>query len=154
MPSPAQLDTLWNLSDMVLYPEAVAFLRRLVYEEECMPLPTAQVIGLQNTANASSYAELERFIKHQRDRDWPESKQNIKILYTELDKLFTTMKNKRLCDEFHLLQEKCNSKEKKQEVDELMALVAHDFIQHLVAENGVLATEKVSRKAAERARRR
>jgi len=150
MPSPAQLDTLCNLSDMVLYPEAVAFMRRLIYDEECMPLSSAQVNGLQNVANTASYADLERFIKHQRDRNWPESKRDIKILYTELDKFFTTMKNKRLRDEFRLLQGKHHVQEVNQEIDELMALVAHDFIQHLVAENGLLAIKS----AAGRARRR
>lgn len=150
MPSPAQLNILWNLSDRVLYPEAVAFIRRLVNDEECMPLPASQITGLLNVANASSYTELERFIKHQRDRNWPDSKQDIKILYTELDKLFTTIKNKRLRDEFHLIQAKQNSKEANQEIDEVMALVAHDFIQHLITENALLLVKK----ATERARRR
>ncbi len=150
MPSPAQLDILWNVSDRVLYPEAVAFIRHLVYDEECMPLPASQITGLLNVANASSYAELERFIKHQRDRNWPDSKQDIKILYTELEKLFTTIKNKRLRDEFHLIQAKQNSKEANQEIDEVMALVARDFIQHLITENALLLTAK----ATERTRRR
>ncbi len=150
MPSLAQLDILWNLSDTVFYPEAVAFIHHLIYDEECMPLPATQIIGLLNIANVSSYAELERFIRHQRDRDWPTSKQDIKTLYTELDKLFTTIKNKRLRDEFHLVQGKQNSKETNQEIDELMILVAHDFVQHLVAENSLLAAQK----ADERSRRR
>lgn len=150
MPSPAQLDILWNISDRVLYPEAVAFIRRLVYDEECMPLPASQITGLLNVAHASSYAELERFIKHQRDRNWPDSKQDIKTLYTELEKLLTTIKNKRLRDEFHLIPTKQNSKEANQEIDEVMALVARDFIQHLITENALLLTAK----AIERARKR
>ena len=146
MPSPEQIQTLLNLSDMVLYPEAVAFIRRLVYDEECMPLPASQVTGLLNIANASSYTELDRFIKHQRDRNWPESRKDIKTFYTELEKLFVIMKNKRLRDEFHLIQAKQSSKETNQEIDELMALLAHDFIQHLIAENTLLAVEKAAQR--------
>jgi hypothetical protein len=146
MPSPEQMQTLLNLSDMVLYPEAVAFIRRLVYDEECMPLPASQVTGLLNIANASSYAELDRFIKHQRDRNWPESRKDIKTFYTELEKLFATMKNKRLRDEFHLVQVNRSNKESNREIDELMALLAHDFIQHLIAENTLLAVEKAAQR--------
>lgn len=149
MPSSEQLQILWNLSDTVLYAEAVAFIRRLVYDEECMPLPATQVTGLLNISNASSYAELDRFIRHQRDRNWPESRKDIKTFYTQLDKLLADIKNRRLRDEFHLVQTKQNNKETIQEIDELMALLAHDFIQHLIAENGLLAVEK----AAERAKR-
>ena len=147
MPSPKQMQILWNLSDTVLYAEAVAFIRHLVYDEECMPLPASQVTGLLNISNVSSYAELDRFIRHQRDRNWPESRKDIKTFYTELDKLFATMKNKRLRDEFHLVQAKQNSKEATQEIDALMALLAHDFIQHLIAENGLLAVEKATERA-------
>jgi hypothetical protein len=146
MPSQAQMDILWNISDTVLYPEAVAFIRHLVNDEECMPLPASQIIGLLNVANASSYMALDKFIKHQRDRNWPASKQDIKTLYTELEKLFTTIKNKRLRDEFHLIQTPPNS----QEADEVMALVARDFIQHLIAENGLILAAKI----AERTKRR
>jgi len=146
MPSLEQLQKIWNLSDTVLYPEAVAFIRRLVNEQECSPLPTSQVMGLLNIANALSYGELERFIRHQRERDWQESKKDIKTLYTELEKLLTTMKNRRLKDEFHLLREGLSSREARQESDELMAMLSREFIQHLVAENGLLALGQARRK--------
>ncbi len=146
MPSLEQLQKIWNLSDTVLYPEAVAFIRRLVNEQECSPLPTSQVMGLLNIANARSYGELERFIRHQRERDWQESKKDIKTLYTELEKLLTTMKNRRLRDEFHLLREGLSSREARQESDELMAMLSREFIQHLVAENGLLALGQARRK--------
>ena len=70
MPSPQQLDTLWNASDDTLYPEAVKLLHRLIEEEGCMPLPASQMAGLLNVANASSYPEIERFMRHQRERNW------------------------------------------------------------------------------------
>lgn len=148
MPTLEQFRRLRYLSDTVLYPEAVAFIRRLVNEQDCSTLPASQVIGLQNIANASSYKELNIFIIHQRDRNWPMSKSSIKTFYTELEKIFTTMK-KRIKDEFDLI-EKGSDNKINQENEEFMVLLARDFIQHLIAENGVLAVEK----AKERARRR
>lgn len=144
MSSSAQLERLWNLSDNVLYPEAVAFVRWLVNEKGCLMLPASQVTGLLNIANTESYTELGRFIRHQQERNWPESRKDIKTFYTELEKWFTTVKNRRLKEEFHLVQEGRNSRETSQEIDELMNFLAHDFIQHLVAENALLAVKKAS----------
>ena len=48
----SQIEKISLLSDTVLYPEAVAFIRRMVYEEDCTPLPTSQVMGLLNVAGA------------------------------------------------------------------------------------------------------
>ncbi len=150
MPTSAQLQKIYDLSDTVLYPEAIAFIRRLVNKEECSPLPTSQVMGLLNITHAASYCELEHFIRHQRERNWPPSKKYIKTLYTELDKLLTTMRNKRIKDEFHLLRDGLTNREAIQEVDELTILLAREFIQHLITENGLLAVEV----AAQRAKRR
>lgn len=128
------------LSDTVLYPEAVAFMQKLVREEERSPLPNSQVMGLLNAALSSKYSELNRFIIHQRDRNWSGSKSDIKEFYTVLEKFLSQMKQRRLKDEFQLLTSGLTSREASQESDELMALLAQEFIQHLVAENGLLAT--------------
>ena len=146
MPSSQQLQQLWNLSDDILYPEAVAFMRRLVNEQGSATLPASQVTGLLNIADASIYSELVRFIQHQRERNWPESKKDIKTFYTEFEKWLTTVKNRRLRDEFHLVQ----AGQSHQEIDELMALLAQDFIQHLIAENGLLALKRVNARAERR----
>src|SRR6266567_2292453 len=135
MLSPALNQRLLDLSDNELYNEAVALIRRLVDKEGCSPLPTSQVIGLLNIANAASYSELERFIKHQRERDWPASKRDIKTFYTELEKCFSTMRNRRVRNEFHLHSDGLSPAEANREVDEIMVTLAHEFIQHLVAEN-------------------
>ena len=144
MPSSEKLQQLWNLSDTVLYPEAVIFMQQLVNEKGCGTLSASQVTGLLNVANASSYAELEWFIRHQQERNWPFSKKDIKVFYSELEKWFSSVKKKRLKDEFHLVQEGRTARETNQEIDELMVLLAHDFIQHLVAENGLLAVKRAS----------
>lgn len=150
MPSSSQFEQILNLSDNVLYPEAVAFMHRMVEEEGCSTLPASQVTGLLNIANAATYAALLQFIQHQRDRNWPESKKDIKTFYTELEKWFTTVKARRLRQEFHLVREEQDNRAMLREVDELMILLAHDFIQHLVAENGLLAVKRASMRAKRR----
>jgi hypothetical protein len=154
MLSTDKLQKISLLSDTMLYPEAVAFIRQLVQEEECDPLPNSQVTGLLNVAASAKYSELYRFVLHQRDRNWPGSKSDIKKFYTALEKYLTTMHKKRIKDEFHLASEELSSRDASQEADELMARLAQEFIQHLVAENGLLAAAKTDEKARERANRR
>src|SRR5256885_10781742 len=105
MPSLEQFERLWNVSDDTLYPESEIFMQRLVNEKGIATLPSSQVAGLQNIANTASYPELAHFIRHQRERKWPESKKDIEVFYTELEKWFTAVKNSRLRNEFHLAQE-------------------------------------------------
>ncbi len=143
MPSSEDFDRLWNLSDNVLYAEAVAFMQRFVNEKGSATLPASQVTGLLNVSNAATYKDLERFIQHQRERNWPVSKRDIETFYAELEEWLISVKNRRLKDEFHLVREG----QGHEEIDELMGLLAHDFIQHLVAENGVLAVKIASTRA-------
>ena len=156
MLSNAQLQKIYLLSDTVLYPEAVSFMRKLVQEQDCYPLPTSQVAGLLSIAEATRYDELHRFVLHQRDRNWPPSKRDIKTFYTALEDVLSVMQRKRLKDEFHMMpdiQER-SVIEARQELDELMARLAREFIQHLVAENGVLAALKAEERMKQRMNRR
>ena len=63
------------------------------------------------------------------------------------------MRRKRLKDEFRLL-DGINAGELKQETDALMALLAREFIQHLVAENGLVAAELADQRTHQRSSRR
>src|SRR6266702_6196780 len=152
MPTPAQLQKIWLLSDIVLYPEAVSFMRKLVQDQECDPLPTSQVAGLLNVAESAQYDELYRFVVHQRDRNWPPSRRDIKTFYTELELVLSQMQRRRLKEEFRLLSDENGRSvsEIRRESNELLALLAREFIQHLVAENGMLSITATE----ERARRR
>ena len=156
MLSKAQLQKIWLLSDTVLYPEATAFIRKLVQEQGCDPLPTSQIAGLLSIAEATRYDELHRFVLHQRDRNWPPSKRDIKTFYTALEEILSVMQRKRLKDEFHLMPDiqGRSVSEARQELDELMARLAHEFIQHLIAENGVLAAQKAEERMKQRMNRR
>jgi len=154
MLSTEQIAKIELLSDTVLYPEAVAFVRQLVQQEQCNPLPTSQVNGLLNVALSATYGQLYTFVVHQRDRDWPTSKRDIKTFYTALEKYLTTMQVKRLRNEFHLVTEGLNTAQIKQEADDLMSLLMKDFIQHLVAENGLLMALDADARFRERGNRR
>jgi hypothetical protein len=55
----SQIEKIPLLSDTILYPEAVAFIRRMVRDEDCLPLPTSQVMGLLNVAKAFKYSRSE-----------------------------------------------------------------------------------------------
>ena len=63
------------------------------------------------------------------------------------------MKNKRLRDEFHIVSEGRSSQESRNEIDALMAALAREFIQHMVAENGLLEVEEKARRAREQRER-
>lgn len=145
-----QVQKISLLADTILYPEAVALIQQLVREEDCSPLPPSQVTGLLNIATSSKYRELYTFVVHQRDRNWPTSKADIKVLYTALETYLTNMQKKRLKDEFRLVTDGLNVGDARQELDELMAALASDFIQHLVAENGLLAAEIADKKTKRR----
>ena len=140
MPSTAQLQKIALLSDTVLYNEAVAFIRKLVKEQDCDPLPSSQVNGLLSIAESTSYDELYRFVVHQRDRNWPPSKRDIKTFYTALEQELSLMYRKRLKDEFLLLTQQ-SAQEIRKEASDVMALLAREYIQHLMAENGILQAE-------------
>ena len=156
MLSNAQLQKIYLLSDTVLYPEAVSFMRKLVQEQGCDPLPNSQVAGLLSIAESMRYDELHRFVLHQRDRDWPPSKRDIKTFYTALEEALSLMQRRRLKDEFHMMPgiQGGNVVAARQELDELMARLAREFIQHLSAENSVLATLKAEERMRQRINRR
>lgn len=128
-----QFQKIWLISDTILYPEAVALVRRLIQVERCRPLSPSQINGLLQLAEGSSYTDLYSRVIHQRERNWVGIKYDIKTFYIELEKVLSDMHNKRLRDEFHLVTKVSTT----QEVEEMMSLLAREFIQHLLAENGL-----------------
>ncbi len=88
--------------------------------------------------------------------NWPPSKRDIKTFYTALEGTLSLMQRKRLKDEFHLVtsEQGRSVSEARQELDELMALLAREFIQHLAAENGLLAAQLDDERKKQRMSRR
>ncbi|MBX5458965.1 MAG: hypothetical protein IRZ31_18885, partial [Thermogemmatispora sp.] len=105
MLSEEQIDAIALLSDEVLYPEAVRFMRQLLEEEDGKPLPMSQIQGLHAISLALSYEALRNFVAHQNERNWPRDKENIKIFYKNLKEYMESMQKKRLKNEFHLLSD-------------------------------------------------
>ncbi|RAQ96012.1 hypothetical protein [Thermogemmatispora tikiterensis] len=138
-----QINTIALLSDEVLYREAVAFMRQLLEEEDCEPLPMSQIQGLHAISLSLSYQELRRFVAHQNERNWPRDKENIKVFYKKLKEYMESMQKKRLKNEFHLLSDQGGPRQVIAQTEELMALLMAEFIQHLAAENSyLLAVQK------------
>ena len=116
-------------------------------------MPNSQVMGLFNAAASEQYPALYHFVTHQRDRNWPNAKLHIKRFYTSLEETLTRLHRTRLRNEFHLLEDVPGRTvtETRQEADELMALLAREFIQHLLAENGILLQSEEEQKRKPRA---
>jgi hypothetical protein len=151
MISNTQLEKVYYLSDTVLYKEAVGLMRSQKDRDgKPQPLPTSQIKGLWNIASSSTYSMLVEFIVHQKLRDWQPSKRFLATFYTELERVFNQMRNQRLRTEFRLLNERDSSQGLVQQADELMILLAREFIQHLVTENLLIEAERKDREQAQR----
>ena len=152
MISTAQLEKVYYLSDTVLYKEAVGLVRSLKDRDgRPQPLPASQVKGLWNLVNASTtYSGLTEFIVHQKLRDWQSNKRFIGSFYTELERVFGLMRNQRLRTEFRVLNERDTSQSIGQQADEIMLLLACEFIQHLVTENALMETERKEQEQTQR----
>ncbi len=152
MLSPAQIKKIWLLSDTVLYRDALNFMQQLLQKPKSAPLSTKQANGLLNSAQAASYGILDLFVARQNSRDWLTDKISVQLFYADCSLFLTNMRRKRLRDEFRLLSDETGrpASEIKREEDELMLLLAREFIQHLVAENGLLLAQQEDEKSKER----
>jgi hypothetical protein len=148
----AQLEKVYYLSDTVLYKEAIGLVRSLKDRDgKPQPLPSSQVKGLWNIAKGvTTYSGLTDFIVHQKQRDWQPNKRFIGSFYTELERVFALMRNQRLRTEFRLLNERDTSQSISQQADEIMLLLACEFIQHLVTENALMETERKEQSQSQR----
>src|SRR5215469_1053516 len=151
MISTAQQEKVYYLSDTVLYKEAVGLIRsQKDRDSKLQPLPSSQIKGLWNIANASTYRGLMEFVVHQKIRDWQPAKRFLGAFYTELERVFNQMRNQRLRTEFRILNEKNGSQSISEQADEIMILLAREFIQHLVTENALIETERKDKEQAQR----
>ncbi|WP_376796462.1 hypothetical protein [Thermogemmatispora sp.] len=138
MLSEKQIKTIALLSDEVLYPEAVAFMRQLLEEEDGQPLSDNQIKGLHAVSLTLNYRALRDFVTHQAERNWHSGKRNIGVFYEKLNQYMESMQKKRLKNEFHLLDNQGGPQAVRTQTEELMGQVMAEFIQHLAAENMLL----------------
>jgi|SRR5579859_421016 len=140
MLSQKHLQKIELLSDTVLYPESVAFVRRMIQKEKCNPLPTTQVNGLLNIALTLNYDNVRNFAEHQRERNWPSNKRDIKTFYTHLEKELIRLEQ-RLDTEFALTKDEHGRPVSSEDERELLGRLTREYIQHLLAENMLAEAE-------------
>ena len=142
--STEQMRLLRALSDRELYQQAMDFLNAEVEIkgefERRPPLPNTQIHGLLNVAQANTYSELKKFIKHQHSgRSWQDKNEHIKIFYEDLERELRKLPE--FAKSEGLIEEDLSKKQNAEEVQKISGLLACEFIQHLAAEN--LVREKV-----------
>jgi len=141
-----QMRLLRALSDIELYQQAMDFLNtevKINYQlERRPPLPNTQIYGLLNVAQANTYSELKKFIKHQHsERTWQEKNAHIKIFYKDLEQAIEKLLE--LAKREGLIAEGLSVEENKKEREKISQLLACEFIQHLAAENLVRERERM-----------
>jgi hypothetical protein len=145
MLSQKHLQKIELLSDTVLYPESVAFVRRMIQKEKCNPLPATQVNGLLNIALTLNYGNVQHFVEHQRERNWPSSKRDIKTFYTHLEQELTRLEQ-RLDTDFSLAKDEHGRRVSSEDEREMLGLLTREYIQHLLAENMLVEAELKERR--------
>lgn len=152
--STEQMRLLRALSDVELYQQAMNFLNTEVeINREFVPrppLPNTQIHGLLNVAQANTFSELKRFIKHQHSgRSWQDKNEHIKIFYEDLERAIGKLPE--FAKSEGLIEEGLSKKQNAEEVQKISGLLACEFIQHLAAEN--LVREKVRSEEEKRRKR-
>lgn len=133
LPTPEQATKIRLLSDGILYREALDFIKT-----------HGTIDGYKQMTSliryTQSWDDLEGFVKHQQERDWPGKRAYYKEFYTiMLDHLKSL--RKRVETEWFPPPSGWTKAQKQDWLNELSILVAREFTQHLAAEN--LYREKV-----------
>lgn len=129
------------LSDNELYEQAVTFTRGIGGT-----LPGSQINGLLNVALANTYEHLEEFVKHQHARStWRANERHIPEFYRKLEH-----KLKELERLIPSLTDGRQTELSPEDRQTLKMLLAREFIQHVLAENGYQGVQRSAHQQAER----
>jgi hypothetical protein len=129
-----QLERIRLLSDETLYKEAIDLMHSIGTANS---LPPTQINGLLNVALANTYNHLLKFVEHQRDRTtWNRREQ--RYLPDFYLKLFNKLQS---LERQHLPFITQQDKPAPKDVEGIKMLLAREFIQHLLAENGYMALQ-------------
>ncbi len=121
------------LSDTDLYPQAVQFMRGVA-----RPLPQTQINGLINVSLDNTYDVLMHFIEKQRTRtSWRREDSHIPDFYHRLAQKLKQLETSAL----QILKVR-TEQATREDMQTLKILLAREFIQHLLAENGYMLAEK------------
>ena len=117
------------LSDTDLYPQAVALMQGIGSS-----LPSTQINGLLNVSQGRVYVVLVRFIERQEGRKtWPQKEEHIPRFYRQL-----ALKLKEFEVVAASILKPRTPPASREDRQELNALLAREFIQHVLAENAYM----------------
>src|SRR4051794_9013539 len=121
-----EAESIYTLSDIELYPQAVNFMRSINRS-----LPASQINGLLNVSLANTYDQLKRFAHSQYKRStWRSSENHIPEFYRRLIQKFKELEQEAL--KIVALRPVRAS---EADLEEIKMAVAREFIQHILAEN-------------------
>lgn len=123
--TPEQQSQIRLLSDGELYRDAVDFV------DKSRIVDNKQMAGLLEFSR--SWGELNKFVKHQKGRDWHGRNSHYTDFYTKLSKFLDKLRTKIKTDS-DFVPNRSTNKETKKYADYFAGLLAREFIQHLVAE--------------------
>lgn len=113
------------ISDNLLYQESVAFV-----SENDMP-EDSQLTGLLEYSRQQD--DLKKFVNRQKRRKWTGKKEYYSKFYESLGKYLDSLRG-RCKKEFGLVPEGLGRREESGRVNEISALLAEEYITHLVAD--------------------
>lgn len=131
------------LSDAVLYPEAVAFVR------DNRPPDNTQLHGL--LAYSLDGGNLYEFLKKQQSREWSTKKQHYGPFYNQLQRVLEQLRN-RIKGEFGLMPSGLSKAEEKDLLVEISNVVNREFVDHVVAEAFLVNSQSGARRARQKNR--
>lgn len=121
------------LSDNELYPQAIEFMRSIG-----RPLPATQINGLLNISLANTYDRLGEFIQRQGNRKtWRREDAHIPDFYKRLPN-----KLKQIEAYVPSIMQLTAEHPSREDMQAVKMLLAREFIQHLLAENGYMGATR------------
>lgn len=121
------------LSDSELYPQAIEFMRGIG-----RPLPASQINGLLNVSLADTYYGLGKFIEGQiKRKTWRREDTHIPDFYKKLPN-----KLKRIEEFVPSIMQLTAEQPSQEDMQVVKMLLAREFIQHLLAENGYMGATR------------
>ncbi len=89
-------------------------------------------MGLLNIIKSTTYDDVVRYVNHQIERYVD------RVFYEKLRQALTSIQRTRMQEEFQLVIPQPTKREEDAQKKELMLLLAREFIQHIIAERGMV----------------
>lgn len=129
--SPEEQERIRLLSDGEIYQRAIEFAKE---QEEIIAYRQFghQISGLE--AYAGSFEDLDKFVNHQKGRNWEDKSQPFEDFYIALANYLNELREDVQQKYSFVFPEGLTKNEEKEQTDFFAGLLAQEFIQHLAAE--------------------